>query len=685
MSHSLRPLLPNSPKPPRIEASSLGQHRAKRIATPAACEACRKRKSKCSAERPRCSVCVERQTACEYTTLPTETHLKAQKRKLTDLEIKCQEYEDLFGILRSRQDHETADILNRIRTGEDVQTIVQAVQDGDLLLQLSHTPEFRFRYEFPYIQDIPLRLNEWRNPYLQSTLYQKTVISSPLSPESLANIDHESQMMYLMPYHTVQLADSRISAISVASWTAISVDNPMLRALLQLYFIFDYPFNPYFHKDLFLDDMLVGSGRFCSPLLVNAILGAAWHGYSKVGNRAKYWLPDNLGYRFLAEARRLFELDQANPAITTVQAGAIIHLTCNTNGIDDISWHYIHKSLEIAQGLSLFSPSLDEAREWQVAAATTAWSLFNWQAFATFHTFRQPIVEDPPNRPLPDVDDISAWYGETWVRYPHSKEPVPILGGLLFREICQFRLIMNEIAKISFGHPNHPGPMLFDTALEFRSKLVACMHYHVLLISLFEPFLQMDYIGSETSPAQIVGHSKACFETLVRIYYLRHGFESLDSALIQFLHLLGFSALRDTSSVEKGSMEYETLRSTLMLCAKGLREQGRNCYVSEAVFRLFKQSVSEEDDLLLSGNTEMEEGHGPLDHMVQEVRSQWPIGSFSMTGDTEECTLTRFLNWYSQDKAQRGITALGPEASDVIPLYVIPRYPQCFGTSLPHR
>ncbi|OTA97230.1 hypothetical protein M434DRAFT_387002 [Hypoxylon sp. CO27-5] len=701
MSHSLRPLLPNSPNPPRADILSQTQHRAKRVATPAACEACRKRKSKCTAERPRCSVCVERQTPCEYTTLPTETHLRAQKRKLTDLEIKCQAYEDLFGILRSRSDEETAQVLQRVRVGEDASTIVKAVQDGDLLLQLSLKPDIRFRYEFPYIREMPAHLNQWKNPYLESTLYKKTGMQSPQSPmylESLRNVVDESHKIYLVPYHTVELVDPRISSMGVSSWTTVSSDNTMLRVLLQLYFVFEYPFQPCFHKDMFLEDMFIGSRRFCSPLLVNAILGAAWHGYSRMKNRAEYWLPDNLGYRFLAEARRLFDLDQARPTVTTVQAAAIISLVCIHNGIDEISWFYAYKSLEIAQNMSLFSPGLNEDKEWQIVAGTTAWCLFNWQTLTTFHTFQPPIIKEPPTRPLPDPDEIPAYFGEIWVKYPHGREPTRIYNGIAFKAICQLRVIMNEITILSFDHPRSFTRMSFSAAIEFRWRLLAwykdlpeplqaCnaaipshlklhIHYHILLISLFEPFVQMGYIHAEANPNTIVSHSKACFETLMRLYYLRHGYESLDTTLIQFLHLLGFSALRDISSAEKGSTKHEAIRSTLMLCAKGLWDQGQNYYMSEAVFRLFMQSMRTEDVLLFKETTEIEYSDGRLDHMAREIRSQWPIGIFSMADDHGDRTLEHFIRWWEQqEKMQNGPAGELDDAN-----VMFPRFPQRYGT-----
>ncbi|KAI0884524.1 uncharacterized protein GGS22DRAFT_188736 [Annulohypoxylon maeteangense] len=699
MSNPLRPLLPNSPNPPRPETSLQSQHRPKRIATPAACEACRRRKSKCSAERPRCSVCIERQTPCEYTTLPTETHLRAQKRKLSGLEIRCQAYEDLVGILRSRPEEEIAHVIQRLRTGENVQAIVKTVQDGDLLLQLSFKPELRFRYEFPYNREMPHHLKESQNPYIQSLLYERTVtqtVQPPMYIETLRDISDESQKMYLAPYHTVEFHDSRISSISVSKWTAVSSDNPMLRMLLQIYFIFEFPSHSCFHKDYFLEDMFVGINRFCSPLLVNSILAiASVHGYTRMKNRAEYWQPDNLAYRFLSEALRLFELEQANPTITTIQAAAIISMAHNFNGVDELGWGYTHKSLEMARRMSLFSTSLDESTEWQVVAGVTAWCLFNLQALATFHTFKLPIIIDPPNRPLPDADEEPAYYGEILVKYPLGQEPIRVHYGSMFKAVSQFRIILNEITKASFSFSRTYSPISLEAAIRFRSRLLTwyedlpeplqarhivlpChlkihIHYHILLISLFEPHLQIDDVHDGVDPGMIVAHSKNCFETLIRVYYLRHGFESLDTALVQFLHLLGFSALRDSSATENDPATREAVRSTLMLCAKGLWEQGQNYYLSEAIFRMFRQSMSTEDVATLREIIEVDDGHGPLNLMAQELRSRWPIGIFSMTDYNKDCTLDHFTHWWQQYLQERPQEVSSMEQDGSI---VPPRYPQ---------
>lgn len=66
--------------------------------------------------------------------------------------------------------------------------------------------------------------------------------------------------------------------------------------------------------------------------------------------------------------------------MTTVQAAAIVNLTCNVNGTDEIGWPYLHMSLEMAKSLDLFSSTPESGTGWQVVSAVTAWGLFNWQA-----------------------------------------------------------------------------------------------------------------------------------------------------------------------------------------------------------------------------------------------------------------------------------------------------------------
>lgn len=195
-------------------------------------------------------------------------------------------YEDLIGILRNREPQDASDVLQKVRAGEEVAAIVQSFHVGDVLLQLRQQPPDRPRYEFPYRPEWPsFLLNEAASGfYLDSILYQTVVTqaaarqSPPADPEAPQS---EINQMYLFPYHSVTLVDPRLDSADVAQWTRVSSDNEMLRRLLKIYFVHEYPFHPFFHKDLFLNALSAGnqrSQRFCSSLLVNAVLAAAWVG-----------------------------------------------------------------------------------------------------------------------------------------------------------------------------------------------------------------------------------------------------------------------------------------------------------------------------------------------------------------------------------------------------------------------
>ena len=224
-----------------------------------------------------CSTCLAHDTNCEYRTSSTETHSQALKRKFGELQRNQNAYEELFDILRSKSELEAFNILQRIRSGVDIQTILRHVKDGDLPLQLSLIPETRYRYEFPYIADMPAFLEVPNNPYLASVIYENTFKLITANQPSVDTRDTAAvyQNMYLTPYHAVKMIDHWLDAATVSKWTTVLADDVLLRRLLEIYFIFDFPVFPLFHKDSFLEDMALGRHRFCSSLLVNAVLAAA--------------------------------------------------------------------------------------------------------------------------------------------------------------------------------------------------------------------------------------------------------------------------------------------------------------------------------------------------------------------------------------------------------------------------
>ncbi|KAG7127169.1 Oleate-activated transcription factor 1 like protein [Verticillium longisporum] len=115
------------PRPPRQRTS----------VTSAACEACRKRKSKCTGERPECRPCVKRGQQCDYATEPAETRAQAMRRQHGAFLKERSVYEELYGVLMDLSDIDAMHMLQRLRSGVKVETAVRQISDSDLLLNCS--------------------------------------------------------------------------------------------------------------------------------------------------------------------------------------------------------------------------------------------------------------------------------------------------------------------------------------------------------------------------------------------------------------------------------------------------------------------------------------------------------------------------------------------------------------------
>lgn len=87
-------------------------------------------------------------------------------------------------------------------------------------------------------------------------------------------------------------------------------------------------------------------------------------------------------YRFLAEAKRLWELEAPKPRITTIQAGIILTVIHNLCGLDEIGQAYRMHGLALAHELHLFDGTRNRYehsdRLWD-GRAYAAWTLYNWE------------------------------------------------------------------------------------------------------------------------------------------------------------------------------------------------------------------------------------------------------------------------------------------------------------------
>lgn len=319
---TLRRLLPTS-RPPARAGFEIEVPRRRRTYTTAACESCRKRKAKCNAERPSCAYCVNADIPCVYdTSARNKTHSQALKRKFGELEARAAAYIELYELLRDRSDIESAEIFRRIRMGGPPESILRRIKEGDLLLQLSLKPEMRFRYVFPYVREMPAHLYRPGNPYIEFCIYEWSALQrsgfemstctnkrTTDSPRSSSSPEPRPESIYLMPFHAAEIIEPLLNDIFPSKWTVVYTDDVLMRRLIAAWLSAEYQWIVVLQKDCFLQDMAHGPGHrgCCSSLLVNAVLA-----------NASYWSSHNLAYQFMAEAKRLWELESDTPRLTTI-------------------------------------------------------------------------------------------------------------------------------------------------------------------------------------------------------------------------------------------------------------------------------------------------------------------------------------------------------------------------------
>jgi hypothetical protein len=100
-----------------------------------------------------------------------------------------------------------------------------------------------------------------------------------------------------------------------------------------------------------------------------------------MSDRSQYWNPATLIYRFLAEARRLWELEAVTPRITTIQAGIIFNVFQGLCGLDEIGQAYRIQAVSLAHQLHLFNgPMTGETERMRDGKLFLAWALYQWEA-----------------------------------------------------------------------------------------------------------------------------------------------------------------------------------------------------------------------------------------------------------------------------------------------------------------
>ncbi|KAF5665624.1 nitrate assimilation regulatory nirA [Fusarium denticulatum] len=642
-----RRLLPAA-RPPPAESSTATPYQTaplarKRAPIPVACEACRQKKVKCNGARPVCAQCRARKSECVYRARP-ETDYRDRYEAL----LESHPAAVVYRAIQKRPRTEALEIVRRIQAGVDAETLMHQLSSADLLLQVQLEPETRSRYQFIYSPLMPTYLQTDDNPFMRSLIHEWSTrddivsIASPVFTET--DLGYRAQ--YLRPHHAATIVDSRLDEIVPSKWTTVDVSDDTMRELIRAYFLQEYDWFTFFHKDYFLDDMISGSNTFCSSLLVNAVLAVGCQCRNYVNKPAAYWNPNSIGYKFLEEARRLWIVAVThNRSLTTLQAALVLNTIVNMFDMDHLSSAFLVHSIEIAHELELFEPTTYIMnKKLRNSHDLTAWSLFHWQCTLSYQYMTQPLLKTPPKTSLPDPDRDPEWFGEIWLKYPSSTTLVPLRTALVFKAKMSFSVVLNEAMleiekdstdsylfqnggrkiieitkRLDTWYKSMPEP-LSPTEIVSPSQLKIHLHYCYVIIQLLEivapggqrqaPNLPVEEEELRTTLSKYRGY----FETILRIHYLRHSFEYGNMMLTRFLAMLAFLSLNKIESLatstepghimtgsglDIGDADPKEARATLLIAQKGLSDQGRGYYLPKRLLRDVLANMTESDATIL--------------------------------------------------------------------------------------
>ncbi|KAF3001345.1 hypothetical protein E8E13_006029 [Curvularia kusanoi] len=182
-----------------------------------------------------------------------------------------------------------------------------------------------------------------------------------------------------------------------------------------------------------------------------------------------------------------------------------------------------------------------------------------------------------------------------------------------------------------------------------------CMYYYHLILTLFKPLLDIP-TEKIPSPHQIVTDATRYLQTLVRIYYLRHGYEAMDLFIVIPLMLLASDCVDalDAANSQTPSDQLESLRSTLILVTMGLVTQRKNHYLANALFHVIRGRMRPADVALFrtAGNIDANVLNGKPD-MAVAVRSHWPV-SIVKKEEKEKQVLKNLVDSYAHLSIENG-------------------------------
>lgn len=298
--------------------------------------------------------------------------------------------------------------------------------------------------------------------------------------------------------NSITRAFASSAARSSPTWTTVSTDFAFVERLLDLYFRWSHSFYVLFSRECFYNDFYSNRQKYCSALLVNALLAYACHFTDDPAGRTDPHNPRTAGDHFFDEARRLLYENEAS-SLTTVQALCVMSMREPSAGRDSSGFAYMGRAMRMAieMGLHLknsaspamgLTPSENEVRKvtfWGCFTVDTVWSICIGrisQLPRVAITLDKPILDEPPDGLHQDS-------------YPRSSQVAPgtVTSRMFLQEFSTLSELINDNNYMFYA----PNARLTDV------KLIACHNKYLDWYKNLRPPLRLDG-GGQPQPHIIV-------------------------------------------------------------------------------------------------------------------------------------------------------------------------------------
>ncbi|KAH8742609.1 fungal-specific transcription factor [Diaporthe sp. PMI_573] len=327
------------------------------------------------------------------------------------------------------------------------------------------------------------------------------------------------------------------------TWSEISSDSTLVRHILALYFCWEYPIFASLSKEHFLKDFHFGRPRYCSPILVNALLalGCRFSPQPDAGTN-----PDetySLGDHFFKESLHLYFMEDDHHSLTTIQALGIISIREASCGRDSESRYYAGQSFRLAveMGLDRVSNDLGDGDEFAVQTATF------WGAFALDHAWSLVMGSLPQCSRLPYLPSKPTIMPDTeasmWSPYTGDGRPLeesfeqPSNVGSVYKCFCELNELVHE-SLYTLHTPGQPlrGANVLYVYMRFTNwydaipaalrlgqnstpaVLFAHMYYHFATLLLFRPLIKLRIKKSKFLPRDVCASAANAIQALTKSY-----------------------------------------------------------------------------------------------------------------------------------------------------------------------